>query len=382
MSNIAELASMPDVSFIDWLTLAEVKEMYINLYKQHYKSITGNESTLSAADPVQLVLMSLAESRYQELQYIDRGGKANLLKYSYGTDLDNIATRTGLRRKEAQQSQTVLKFTLSGTFSSAIGIPSGTRVRTEAGVYFATSEYAEVAAGQTVAEVTARAELAGASADGIAAGELNVLVDPIPYMRSVENVSVTSGGTDTETDDALTERVYYAPSAYSSAGPLNAYIYYAKAWRNDVADVVVTNPSDCEVGVYFMLSGGEAPSEADRDAMEEYLSGKTMRPMCDHVQCYTPTEIDCAIAFTYYIARSDSNRATDIQAAVGEAVTAYKAWQRIMGRDINPTELIYRVRAAGAKRVVLANPIYKVVTDTQIAKPGAPDVTYGGLEDD
>lgn len=382
MSEIAELASMPEISFIDWLTLEEVKEKYIDLYKQHYKEITGSDCTMADADPVRLVLLAAAEISYQELASIDRAGKANLLKYCYGNDLNNIAALYGLRRKEAQRSQTTLRFTISTVLTSATGIPAGTRVRTEAGVYFTTVEYAEVAAGQTSTEVTAQAENAGTGADGIAAGMLNVLVDPIPYMKSVGNTTATSGGTDTETDDALTERVYYAPSAFSSAGPQNAYMYYAKAWRNDVADVVITNPSDCEVGVYFMLTDGEAPSEADRSAMEEYLSGKTMRPMCDHVQCYTPEEIDCAIAFTYYIARSDANRATDIQTAVAGAVTAYKAWQRIMGRDINPTELIYRVRAAGAKRVVLTKPVYAVVSDTQIARPGTPAVTYGGLEDD
>jgi phage-related baseplate assembly protein len=53
-----------------------------------------------------------------------------------------------------------------------------------------------------------------------------------------------------------------------------------------------------------------------------------------------------------------------------------------MGRDINPTELVYRVRAAGAKRVKLAAPADIVIEKTQLPKRNTRTVTYGGLEDD
>ena len=59
---------------------------------------------------------------------------------------------------------------------------------------------------------------------------------------------------------------------------------------------------------------------------------------------------------TYWIASNDQKSAGTIQAQVEAAVDAYESWQRKMGRDINPTELVYRVRAAGAKRVKLAAP--------------------------
>ena len=67
---------------------------------------------------------------------------------------------------------------------------------------------------------------------------------------------------------------------------------------------------------------------------------------------------------------------------VEAAVDAYESWQRKMGRDINPTELVYRVRAAGAKRVKLAAPADSVIEKTQLPKRNTRTVTYGGLEDD
>ena len=60
---------------------------------------------------------------------------------------------------------------------------------------------------------------------------------------------------------------------------------------------------------------------------------------------------------TYYINRSDMAQAATIQNEVTEAVNAYVLWQRSdIGKDINPSELEHRIRAAGAKRAVIRSP--------------------------
>ena len=68
--------------------------------------------------------------------------------------------------------------------------------------------------------------------------------------------------------------------------------------------------------------------------------------------------------------------------AVTAAVQSYQSWQRHLGRDINPTELIAKIREAGAKRVKLTAPADIVVGRTQLPKCTGQTVTYGGLEDD
>lgn len=60
----------------------------------------------------------------------------------------------------------------------------------------------------------------------------------------------------------------------------------------------------------------------------------------------------------------------------------YQVWQRKLGRDVNPTELIGRVRDAGVKRVRVESPEDIVVPSTSIAGARAVSVVYGGLEDD
>ena len=72
-----------------------------------------------------------------------------------------------------------------------------------------------------------------------------------------------------------------------------------------------------------------------------------------------------------------------IQEAVGEAIENYKVWQTDkIGRDINPDEITARLMAAGVKRAVITEPVFKELEDWQIASLGTVTVKYGGLEGD
>ena len=68
---------------------------------------------------------------------------------------------------------------------------------------------------------------------------------------------------------------------------------------------------------------------------------------------------------------------------MNDAVADYILWQKSkIGRDINPDELIQRIKAAGAKRVVIASPGYTVINNESVAVCQSQTITYGGLEDD
>ena len=111
--------------------------------------------------------------------------------------------------------------------------------------------------------------------------------------------------------------------------------------------------------------------------------GKTIRPMTDLVRVAAPQEVQYTINLTYYINRSDSAKAVTIQAEVAKAVDNYKTWQRAIGRDINPSQLVRMVMDAGAKRVTVTEPEYTAVDATKVsALQGDAVINYGGLEDD
>ena len=83
-------------------------------------------------------------------------------------------------------------------------------------------------------------------------------------------------------------------------------------------------------------------------------------------------------------ARREEARALGIEPyeSIAAAVADFQTWQRKLGRDINPTELIARLREAGAKRVTLTAPVDTVIDTTELPKCTGATATYGGLEDD
>lgn len=380
MSNIPELQNIPDVSFIDGLTLAQVRDQILQDYALKYQELTGESAELSDADPVRLVLLTFAQQFYQGLQYIDWAGKKNLLKYSYGEALDNLAANKGIKRNPASYATTTLRFSLQNARTSATSIPAGTRVSNMSGVYFMTSSYVEIPAGELTVTVQGVALEAGQAANGLPVGTIIQIVDPTPYIYTVTNTTASAGGADVESDADLTERIFLYPASYSTAGAEAAYNYWAKTYRADVSDVKAYSPAAGTVTVLFLLDGG-LPTDSDVAGMTEHLSAKTVRPLTDRLTVQAPTVISYDINLAYYIDAADSAQATTIQAKVAAAIAEYKAWQQAIGRDINPSQLIRKVMDAGAKRVEVTTPVYTPVDAASVAVLGTESVSYAGLEE-
>ena len=378
------IKNLPDISFIDNKTIDQVRQEMVADYESFISGATGQTVTLERSSVHRMELYAAAAQIYQAMQYIDRQGKQNILKYSYSDFLDNLAIFKGVTRNPATAATTTLRFTLSAERDTATGIPQGTRVSTAGSIYFATDVYAEIPAGSTTVDVPATCTVAGTDGNGFAAGELATIVDPIPYVASVTNTTATEGGAEIESDDDLAERVFLAPGAYSTAGPEDGYLYHAKAYSATIGDVVATsNQAAGTVDIVFIMADGSTPGEEMIEGLEGYLQGKTIRPMTDLVRVAAPQEVQYTINLTYYINRSDSAQAVTIQQQVAAAVEQYKTWQRAIGRDINPSQLVRMVMDAGAKRVTVTAPTYTTVDATKVsALQGEAVISYGGLEDD
>ena len=382
MSMIDELKNQPSISFIENFTLEDIQTKLLNAYSEEYEKITGISGVLNDGDESKLILNSAALILYQLFLFLDNAGKMNLLGYACGEYLDGIAATRGLLRKSAAYAQALFKFELSAPRSEATPIPGGTRIADSYGHYFATREYAEIKSGDTYAEVFADAVEPGEASNNLPVGAVNIIVDTLPYIFSVSNISVSVGGSDTESDTELTKRIFLYPGSFSSAGSAAAYEYFAKNYRTDIGDVHAFKSNDMEVTVLFTLADGALPTQSDITDMVNYLSESDKRPLTDLLVVSVPAEVNYSIKLTYYINKYDSNNVSEIQKKVTSAVAEYKAWQRHIGRDINPSELIHRIISAGAKRVEILSPVYTEITDIQISKLSEESVTYGGIEND
>lgn len=379
---IEEIENLPEVSFIDNITLDDVQRQMVADYQERYETLTGKKSALSRADPVALILYACSIQIYQTLLFVDRAGKQDLLKYSYGEYMDNLAALKGIAREPAKASVVKVRFTLSSLRQSPVSIPAGTRV-TNGELYFETNEYAEIKAGEESIDLICTCQTAGALGNGLMAGDINILVDPIAYVQGVQNVEESSGGTDIEDDDSLAERIYIAPSKYSVAGPEEAYRYWVQTFNSSITDVYIDSTEPTEVLIEFIMNDGELPSESVIYSLQNYLYNENIRPLTDKVIVKAPDTVEYSLEVKYFINKSDQAQANTIQSAVEAAVEKYIIWQRSkIGRDINSSKLICMIEDAGAKRVEITAPVFKKIDKAAVAKLSTKKITYGGIEDD
>ncbi len=381
MSVVTE--NFPDISFIDDATVEETMNQMIADYQEKYKELTGKDISLGQADPYRLIMYACTMQIYQAMQYADYAGKMSFLKYASGDYLDNLAALRGISRRQAAAASTVLQFSIETEYPFAVAIPAGCRVTNGNDLFFATDEYAEIKAGEKQVTVSATCTQTGVQGNDFAPGELNVVVNTLPYVVTVTNTVTTYGGADIEDDDSLRDRIYSVPDTYSTAGPDGAYEYFAKESDTSISDVVVQTPSPGEVVVYVICDGGKLPEEALLQKVSEHLNDRKIRPLTDHVTIRAPEKKGYDIDFTYYIANSQKTAAGTIQAAVNNAIEVYNSWQtEKIGRDINPSYLIQKIMEAGAKRVDVRSPVYTVLNNSTIAMAGTVNTMYGGIEDD
>lgn len=379
---IPELENLPEVSFIDNITLDDIQKQLLADFEERYETLTGKPCVLRRADPSVLILYACSIQIFQTLLYVDRAGKQDLLKYSYGGYMDNLAAIRGITRLPAKAAVVTIRFTLSEAMQGVVAIPKGTRT-TNGEIYFQTDEYAEIPAGEISVDIASTCQTEGISGNDISVGEISILVDTLPYVKSVSNTEITSGGADIESDDNLADRIYLAPSGYSVAGPDDAYEYHTMEFNQEIIDVKVSSPAPTEVEIRFLIGEGEIPTNTVIKGLEEYLQDNNIRPLTDKVKVLAPEQQKFNISLTYYINRSDSAKANSIQNAVNTAIGEYIRWQTYtIGRDINPSELTKRIVEAGAKRVEVTSPVFAKIPVTTVARIGEMSVTYGGLEDD
>lgn len=381
---IEELQNLPEISFIDNMTIDEIQKKLVSEYENSITAITGNKYVLPKADKFRIIINSIALILYQNLQCIDRAGKQNTLKYAYGEYLDNKAAEKGVVRKTAKAATVNVKFSLEAARSSSTLIPKGTRVSNDSDIYFETQNSEEIATGNTDIVISCACTESGTLGNNIQIGEITTLVDPVAYISEVVNTTVSTGGTDEEDDDSLRERVFLAPSSYTTTGSADAYIYHCKLFSNDIADVIATSDvGSAVVNIIVLLKNGVIPEEKLITQLQEYLNGDSIKTLTDKVVVTAPSVKKYDINLTYYINKSERSKALLIKKNVEKAIDEYILWQNSkIGRDINPDKLIEKIIAAGAKRVAVSSPIYQACNQTEVPQLANKNITYGGIEDD
>lgn len=366
----------PEISFVNTDT-----DTLVNALVKSYEKFTGR--TLYPADPVHKFILWIADIIIQERILIDESAKQNVPRYAQGVYLDSLAEIfKDAYRLQPQAAATTFRFYLSTALPYQHLIPIGTRVAV-GNIVFETTETLYIDAGKQSGDVPAVCQQVGEIGNGFVPGQITQLVDVFPYYDRVENITVSAGGAERETDSAFYERMRESMESFSTAGPSGAYIYHAKTASPLVADVAALSPTPGVADIRVLLRDGELPTEEVLQEVQAQLSADKVRPLCDFVQVSAPDTVPLNIDATYYIPKPSQNSAAVITADVEKAVQDYIRWQtEKMGRDINPSVFVSYMMKTGIKRVVVRQPEYTVVPESEVAALNQCNVSSGGVEDE
>lgn len=396
-ATTVNFSHLPDVSFTE-MDASKVEETAIRTF-EYFRG-----QAIFPGDPRRIMLTTLSALLVQILAEIDDTGKRNLLRYAGEDDLPHLGALLDTSRLGVEHAETEMVFTIAEPRDYAVAIPLGTRVTPrDKQIYFATVEAGEIIAGETTVTLTAKALAAGAEANGLIPGQINLIVDHFEHAITTVNTRTSSGGADVEDLETYRARIHLAPERFACAGPRLAYKYFALSARPGLADVEPYSPHDepGNVYVYILLASGQIPDADGPEIADVFaaLSAEKVRPLTDHVFVLPPEALDYDYRVTYYLYGAQAGYESSLDTAVRAAVASYEAYQTgKIGRDINPDELRSVCRGAGVKRIVPER-VYRDsdgtiirtepmdflrLLDNQVARiPATADrVVFGGFEDE
>ncbi len=304
--------------------------------------------------------------------------RQRLLRYARGAVLDALGENRGITRNESVKAECTVRFSLDEAVASNITIPQGTRVTSDSVRYFATDSTAVITAGMTYVDVPCSAKEGGAAYNDIGIGEIKTLVDQVPYIDTVSNLTSTAGGSDEEIDDEYRDRIRAASAAVSVAGPKAYYRYQAINSDPTIADAYIDSPSPGTVRITPICYGGEIPGTELLAKVLDKCSADDVRVLTDQVIVTAPDTQEYDIELTYYTTSENESGCIDTIEGENGAIAQYNSWQQsALDRDINPDKLRGLMLApnwtsdkelVGCDRVEITSPVFTELNARTVAK--------------
>lgn len=346
-----------------------------------YERITGR--VLNPADPERLLINLITYAVTVCAINIDETGRLNLLATSRGEYLDKLGELVGCSRLPAQRAKTLLRFSLSSPLNFDVYIPQGTRVGASPEKYFYTVKEGKIPAGSLYVDLEAEYFQEGTSGNGFAIGQINKLIDVVPYIASASNITMSMYGADIESDDRYRQRIRESLERFSTAGPAGAYRYHVMTAHQDIEDVSVWSPSPGVVKVCFIMKGGEVPDSTMINTVRESLNDERVRPLTDMVDVEPPEVVNFTINFKYYIEKGQEGLQSLIDSQVRQKAQEFALWSSSkLGRDILPeklTEMVMSVK--GVHSLEILSPEKTSLSLNQIGHCQSITITYGGTKE-
>jgi phage-related baseplate assembly protein len=330
--------------------------------KAYYEQLLGRQ--IAPADVEMLLVNGLA---YRELllraQFNDTG-RQNMVSFSRGIVLEYLGELVGVSRLPASSALCTIEFVLVPGHTG-VTIPEGLRVQSMDGkTIFETIEAKVCPVGTLTAQIVCSATEPGTQGNDYAVNKINIILDPQAYLTTAQNIDVTKGGADEETDDELRERIKLAPATFSVAGPYDAYKFHAKSANPSIVDVAVIGPDEGtppgEVHIFPLLGNGQMPTPEIIQAVYDKCNSKKIRPLTDTVFAGAPTTTDYQIEVNLTLLTTAVQATT--KTAVEEILNGYKeARKNRLGLDVVRSKISSLSSIAGVYDAEVISPAANIV---------------------
>jgi phage-related baseplate assembly protein len=355
-----------------------------------WEADTGEKLLLLPSDRRYNFLSSVTAWLLGAYAVLDQSAKQNLIPYSSGGFLDNIAIFFNASRLPAASAVTNLVFNLSLSSASASVIPKGTQVASAStGLVFSTDVDLTIPPGSLNGFVSATCTTPGTAGNGLV--DITTLINWTgSFVVTVANQGgeATTGGADVETDANFRVRLLDATDSFSPAGPKGRYRWYAESVSASIADVSVMGPEDGlapgNVKVTVLLQNGQFPNQALLDQVYAALNTDTVRDLCAYLTVAAPSGVPYSVKVRYW-ADVEATNVIDIQNNVNANVNAWIAQNKsALGGAIVPSNLSAVVMAGGASACIVDSPATRIpLALSQVGiHVNDPQVLYQGQEDD
>ena len=273
-------------------------------------------------------LYAVAAQLYALYVQADWVGRQCFPQTAQGDYLDKHAQLRGLERRAATAAVGVLSFETDHPPEADLSIPEGTVCMTAAQVRFETTEAGVLKAGQTSAQVRARAVEPGAAGNAAAGTVRAMAVAPVGVSRCT-NPEAFSGGLDAEGDESLRERVLETFRRMPNGA--NAAFYEQSALSFDQVAAAVAIPRPRGVGSVDVVAATLAgvPDEELLGQLQEYFEQR--REIAVDVQVRAPQvqQVDVSIQVA-------AKGGWDSQQVKTQVEQALRGWfdGKLLGQDI------------------------------------------------
>lgn len=383
MASINSLDNLPKIDLLEdeGLTYDSIVNDMIADYESKWKDLTGEDLTLYPADSRRILLNVTAGKLFQLASIMNERHKLNFLQYMHGDFLKNWASCFGFKEDGTESAKVTLRFQLQDEQLTDVTIPAGTRVTSGDKIFFKTDEETVIMAGEMYADTSATCMSVGTQGNGYLPGQLNLIVDPINFVDSVENTTTSAGGRDKYTNEELRELIYNFPDVYSVAGPENAYIELVKMYSSNIIDVKVITTKEALVKIYVLLQNGAIPQTDYCNKIYEFIKSLKQTPDTDKVEVIAPTVKKYSIKATYYIPIDKKEIADGIKEAIEDAGNEFVEYTKDrIGRAINPGILTAYVNAAGGSRIEIEEPVYQTIAENEVAVCENLEISFGDFD--